>query len=139
MEETKKTTQQPTDPTPGDEGGQGGEKSFTQEEVNRIVQERLAKERAKLENPTEREKELAARESLLSCKEHLMESAAPSVFLDVLDTGDPDKFKTALEKLRKAGVWTPLAMKTGLSHQGAHEVGGGVDEKIADAFKPKRR
>ena len=45
----------------------GTEKTFTQEEVNNIVQERLARERAKNEpTPAElREKELTARENTL--------------------------------------------------------------------------
>lgn len=38
--------QQPTTPTPEENGGQGG-KMFTQDEVNRIVSDRLARERAK--------------------------------------------------------------------------------------------
>lgn len=38
--------QQPTTPTPEENGGQGG-KLFTQDEVNRIVSDRLARERAK--------------------------------------------------------------------------------------------
>ena len=41
--------QQPTTPTPEASGGQGGERTFTQEEVNRIVADRLARERAKAE------------------------------------------------------------------------------------------
>lgn len=133
------TEQQPANSTPEANGGQGGEKMFTQEELNRIVSDRLAKERTKLENPTEREKALAARETLLTCKERLLEQNAPAVFLDVLDTSDPDKFMAAVEKLRDAGAWGQKPMKDGLSHQNAHAVGGGMDGQISDAFKPKRR
>lgn len=39
---------QPDNSTPEENGGQG-EKTFTQEEVNRIISERLARERAKNE------------------------------------------------------------------------------------------
>lgn len=39
--------QQPTTPTPEASGGQGKGRTFTQEEVNRIVADRLAREKAK--------------------------------------------------------------------------------------------
>lgn len=140
------TTQQPNnDPTPGASGGQGSEKMFSQEDVNRIVSDRLAKERAKLGSPTEREQELNARESRLSCREYLMESKAPAVLLDVLDTSDLEKFKEAVAKLQEAGLqfgnYTPSGrpMRTSMNHQNHTEVGGGIDDQIADAFKPKRR
>lgn len=37
--------QRPTTPTPEASGDQGGERMFTQDDVNRIVSERLARER----------------------------------------------------------------------------------------------
>ena len=63
--------QQPTEPTPGATGGQGSERTFTQEEVNRIVADRLARERAKSEPSLadEREQALKAREAKLDCRE----------------------------------------------------------------------
>ena len=49
-EEIKTTnTEQPTTPTPEASGGQG-EKMFTQDEVNRIVSERLAREKRRSES-----------------------------------------------------------------------------------------
>ena len=65
---TQQQTQQ--DPTPGAKGG----RTFTQDDVNRIVSERLAHEREKLQasaRDTEREKALAAREARLDCREYL--------------------------------------------------------------------
>ena len=52
-EETKNTNtgEQSTNSTPEANGGHGGEKMFTQEDVNRIIAERLAKERAKGQPP----------------------------------------------------------------------------------------
>ena len=68
------TEQQPTNSTPEEKaGGQGGGKMFTQEDVNRIVAERLAKERAKGQ-PTvanQREQELSIREQALECRDFL--------------------------------------------------------------------
>ena len=70
MSEEINTQQQQTqqDPTPGAKGG----RTFTQDDVNRIVSERLAHEREKLQasaKDTEREKALAAREARLDCRE----------------------------------------------------------------------
>ncbi len=65
--------QQPTTPTPEASGGQGKGRTFTQEEVNRIVADRLAREKAKAEpSPAdEREQALKAREAKLDCREYL--------------------------------------------------------------------
>ena len=139
------TEQQPATLTPEAEGGQGGERTFTQEEVNRIVQERLTKERSKQESPSDRERELSAREARLTCKEYLLETGAAAVYLDVLDTSDPEKFKENVEKLKAANVprRTGMSMsasspyRTGMTHQYGGE--GPGDDAIADAFKPKRR
>lgn len=54
---------------PEDHGGSG--KLFTQEEVNRIVSERLARERAK-QTPDPALQDLEARENRLKCREYLM-------------------------------------------------------------------
>ena len=79
----------------------GTEKTFTQEEVNNIVQERLARERAKNEpTPAElREKELTARENKMSCKEYIAEQKYPSELLDLFDTTDTEQFKGNVEKM----------------------------------------
>lgn len=106
MEETTPIIEQPTQqPTtqPADNGKQGsGERLFTQEEVNNIVRDRLAKDRAKRApaEPTEAEKReaaLTARESRLSCREHLLDNGLPSSLLDAFDTSDVDKFKKAVD------------------------------------------
>lgn len=64
------TQQQTTTPTPEDSGGAG--RMFTQDEVNRIVSDRLAREREKLTQQTaidEREKALREREQAFEAKE----------------------------------------------------------------------
>lgn len=134
--------QQPTTPAPEASGGQGGERTFTQEEVNRIVADRLARERAKAEpSPAdEREQALKAREAKLDCREYLDAQGYPAALLDVLDSSDTAKFKASVDKLVKAfpaliGVQRPTfeGWKPG---EGSQLSGGGPDP-IAAAFKPK--
>ncbi|WP_310605079.1 capsid assembly scaffolding protein Gp46 family protein [Anaerosporobacter sp.] len=74
-----------------------GDKTFTQEDVNRIVGERLAKEKAKTNNDTEiskREQELEQRELRLTAKEVLIEKELPVQLLDALNCTD----KKTMEK-----------------------------------------
>ncbi|MDE7002940.1 MAG: hypothetical protein K2P08_00785 [Oscillospiraceae bacterium] len=67
------TEQQPeTTPTPEASGGQG-EKLFTQADLDRIIGERLSRERAKAEPSLgdAREADLKAREAQMDCREYL--------------------------------------------------------------------
>lgn len=105
MDENKNQsgTQQP-DVQPAGNGEQGEGKLFTQAEVNDIIRDRLARERAKNvpQEPTEEEKrakELSIRENRLSCREYVMENHLPAEILDVLDTSDHEKFIKNAEKL----------------------------------------
>ncbi len=100
-EETRNTEQQPTNSTPEASGGTGTERTFTQEEVNRIVSERLAREREKMapSEADQREKELTAREAALACKEYINAKGYPAALLEVLDTSDAERFKGAVKKL----------------------------------------
>ncbi len=135
--------QQSTTPTPEASGGQGGERTFTQEEVNRIVSERLARDRADRAKPSpedEREQALKVREARLDCREYLDTQGYPAALLDVLDSSDTAKFKSAVEKLVKAfptliGAQQPTfaGWKPG---EGTRRGGTGPDP-IAAAFKPK--
>lgn len=134
---TQQQTQQ--DPTPGAKGG----RTFTQDEVNRIVSERLAHEREKLQasaKDSEREKALAAREARLDCREYLDTKGYPAALLDVLDSSDTARFKASVEKLVKAfpaliGAQRPTfeGWKPGESTRR----GGAAPDPIAAAFKPK--
>ena len=78
--------------------GQGtGEKTFTQDDVNRIVQESLAKEKAKNSGEADfakREQELAQRELHMTAKELLSEKGLPMQLFDALNCTD----KETLEK-----------------------------------------
>lgn len=109
---------------PVDNGTSSDEKKFSQREVNEIIRVRLERERAKLQpkEPTEAEimqqeaeqkqKELDARESRLTCKAYLLDSGYPSELLDVLDTSDPDAFKdralTVMGMIKAAKEPAPL-------------------------------
>lgn len=88
-------------PTPEASGAQGSERTFTQEEVNRIVSERLARERAKTEPSAEdaREADLKAREARMDCREYISAAGFPEALLDLFDTSDAEKFKAAVQRL----------------------------------------
>ena len=92
--------------TPPEGNGAAG-KTFTQEEVNKIVSDRLARERAKQEpqiDPAElarREKDLVARENLQTCAEYIKEKGLDAGLLDILDTSEPEGFKKTVEALLK--------------------------------------
>jgi len=98
--------QQPTT-QPADKGKQGNERTFTQAEVDKIIKERLERDRAKRRAPAEpseaekKEAELTAKENRLTCREHLLGSGLPSSLLDVLDTSNPQKFKSALDAVSR--------------------------------------
>ena len=131
---TQQQTQTQQDPTPGAKGG----RTFTQDDVNRIVSERLAHEREKLQasaKDTEREKALAAREARLDCRE----------YLDAQGSSDTDKFKAAVDKLVKAfPAITGSGSTTPRQYVGWHpgersapKDGSGGPDPIRAAFKPK--
>jgi len=91
-----------TQPEGNGEQKNQNERKFSQEDVNRIVKERLERERAKAAEPSpeiqQRLDELDAREKKIICKEHLIESNLPSDLLDVFDTSDPEEFKCKVAK-----------------------------------------
>lgn len=97
------TEQQPTT-QPADNGNQGSERMFTQSEVNQIVKERLARERAKNTppEPTEEEKQqqameqrmkdLSTRENRFECRSYVADRRLPAELLDLFDTSDFNEF-----------------------------------------------
>ena len=125
---------------PAGTGEPAAGKTFTQDEVNRIVSERLARERAKAEPSAEnkKEQELAARENALTCKEFIAEGKYPAVMLEVFDTTDAEKFKGSVKKLVEAfphlvdrGDRPKITVSSGAEH------GKGVADPFANIFKPK--
>lgn len=124
---------------PGANGGTGG-KTFNQEEVNRIVSERLAREREKLPKDDEREQALKAREARLDCRDYLDSKKYPAAILDVLDCSDVEKFKTAADAIVGKFPYIVGGDSTGgkCPQFSSPDVGtmprGETD--LADAFKP---
>ena len=94
-----------TSTQPEGNGTQNTEKTFTQEEVNKIISERLARERAKVEEnknsaDAQRAADLTARESRLSCKEYLLDNGYSTELLDCVDTSNVEEFKNKIQKLQ---------------------------------------
>ena len=85
--------------------GQGtGEKTFTQDDVNRIVQERLAKEKAKNGGDTDfakREQELAQRELHMSAKELLSEKGLPVQLSDALNCTSKETLEKSIATIER--------------------------------------
>ena len=78
-----------------------GETTFTQEQVNKIVSDRLAREKVKSEAAlAEREQQLAQRELLLTAKEKLAENALPVELLDALNVSSPEAMEKAITTLK---------------------------------------
>lgn len=129
--EFEKTTQ------PEDNGTQN-ERLFTQEEVNKIVSDRLERDRAKrtsaaANDELQKAAELKAWESRLTCKEYLIENGYAPELLDCVDTSDVESFKNKIEKIQsiprtKAHTPQPYCPERG-------DRSGGV---IAEPFKSKK-
>lgn len=105
------------------------EKTFTQEQLDAVVKERLAKEKAKYGAAlAEKEKELAAREFKLKARETLIEKGISVDLLDAMNTSSPEAFERSLSileakiktaprqaarrpKSAQAGRMTPIAAR----------------------------
>lgn len=89
----------------GTEGNQG-ERTFTQEDVNRIVQERLAKEKSKGtgnagDELEKRAAELDLRERKLTAREKLRENGLPDYLVDALNMNTDEAFQKSMEAILK--------------------------------------
>lgn len=140
MEENTMNTQN------GENGTQQGTKTFTQEEVNRIVQERLARVKAepsgKEEELNNREKELNARELKLTAKETFSEKGLPAELLDILDYSDETKMNEHIGILEKTyGTRQDVKIHGGKPYTGGYSpVRGGTPtyDPIREAMGLKR-
>lgn len=82
--------------TPADNKGE--QKTFTQDDVNRIVQDRLAKDRAKAsEELGKREQELNDREFRLNSRQKLIDRGYPESIMDALNCSSEEAFNKALD------------------------------------------
>lgn len=77
-------------------------KTFTQEELNTIVQDRLAKEKAKYEKQiADIQRDVVLREKKLQAKEKLSEKGLPAELIDLVRLDNDEAFDTSLELLEK--------------------------------------
>lgn len=78
----------------------GGQKTFNQDQVNTIVQERLARDREKqAEELGKREQELLQREFRLNSRQKLIDRGYPENLMDALNLSDEKSFDKALDLL----------------------------------------
>lgn len=83
------------------EGMQQG-KTVTQDDVNRIVQDRLAKEKGKVDAEiAKRTAELDKRERRMNAVQKLRDSGLPDYLVDALNMDTDEAFEQSLEAIRK--------------------------------------
>ena len=84
----------------GDTTPKEGGKTFTQEQVNNIVRDRLSKERDKLSTDlVQRERELTEREFVYKARDILTERKLPLELLDALNAPDLETLEKSLSLL----------------------------------------
>lgn len=106
----------------GGGSGSGGEKTFTQDEVNRIVEERLKRERSKFSDYDDLKAKAAEADKSKSDVQKLTEAV--------------DQLKNDLGEERKQSKRSEVARRTGLSMAKVERLQGDtVDEMLADAEK----
>ena len=129
------TQQQHTQPA---ENGAG--KMFTQDEVNKIVSNRLARDResrATQQQNDERESALKAREAKFDCREYVTEQKYPVELLELLDTSDVDKFKETVEKLSDLFCYKRPRFADSPKFTSTNRSNAPVNDPLRDAFKPQ--
>lgn len=99
MEDNKNTS---TEGAQTSTEGTQGERLFTQEDVDRIVQGRLAKEKSKGNGDDELNKraaELDLRERKLTAREKLRENGLPDYLADALNMNTDEDFQKSMEAI----------------------------------------
>lgn len=116
-------------------------KTFTQEDVNRIVQERLAKEKSKGNGDDELNKraaELDLRERKLTAREKLRENGLPDYLVDALNMNTDEDFQKSMEAILKmkgeTGNNEPKPIKRGHLIGMVQSMGTKVDDPTRVAF-----
>lgn len=126
-----------------DNNTQNAGKMFTQEDVNRIVQERLSKERAKGNAEQEaalaqREKDLQAREFIMTAKESISKAGLPAEMFDVLDKSSPEAFEKALSVasglMKNVNSPSPAAHMPQFTRQMTNNSSGKAFDYLREAF-----
>lgn len=149
---TPNTNQQQTTPP---EGNGAAGKMFTQDEVNSIVKDRLARERAKGQTSTTTEdmdaekaqleagrKQLQEERNTFGCERYCKENGLDPKLVELIGSRDPEEFKATAEALRKvfAAAETASAapaavrLNSGMEHGSTGNFGSEPDG--AQFFKP---
>lgn len=118
------------------------EKTFTQDEVNRIVSERLSRDRVKtVTDLDKREKELLSRELALTAKEKLAESGLPKDLADILKYSDEKTLDAAIDAIKKLTPKMPKGLKVleNRLSEGTNEPGDTTSLAIKKAFGLDRK
>lgn len=121
--------------TEGTQTGTEG-KTFTQEDVNRIVQERLAKAKGKgNEELDKKEAELDKRERRMNAIDELRKNDLPDYLVDALNMESEEAFQQSMEAVKKMkgeSTGAPGAI-IGRGNPIGTVINGGGDE-LRDAF-----
>ena len=141
MSEEIKNNEPQQQTQPADNGTGEGEKMFTQDDVNRIVSDRLARDResrSTQQQNEEKENELKAREAKLDCREFVKDEEYPEALLDILDTSSVDKFKETVEKLADLfGYKRPRFVNNPKFTSSTGKHAQVENDPIRNAFKPE--
>ena len=151
MEETKEAAQvsEPAADTPAAEAEKPADsgKLFTQEEVNRIIKERLSRQKIKANEDQEaeyknksddlakRETDLKAKETRFQCKEYLFSKGYSNELLEILDTNDFESFKKKADKVNALQHSQRVAPISVTSEKITNETGAGFAKGLK--HKPK--
>lgn len=96
--------------------GEQEERTFSQQEVDEIVKNRLARERKKAgtgeDARSDKEKSLEARELRLMAREKLLDTGMPSKLADILKYTDEESLDAALAVIKELNLNNSKAPKT---------------------------
>ena len=130
MEELQNTS------TEGTKTGAEG-KTFTQNDVNRIVHERLAKEKGKInEDFDKRVAELDMRERKMNAVQKLRENGLPDYLVEALNMETDETFQKSMEAIKRMKGESPDAAGTVIVGKGnpIGTVTKGNEDRLRDAF-----
>ena len=112
-------------------GTEGAGRTFTQEDVNRIVQERLAKEKGKgNEDLDKRAAELDKRERRMNAVQKLRDNQLPDYLVDALNMDTDEAFEQSLNAIIKMRGETAEGVKNTTGKQATGEVILGIGNPI---------
>lgn len=128
---------------PAGQQGEHEERTFTQQEVDEIVKNRLARERKRAgsgeDTRSDRERSLDERELHLMARERLFDEGMPSELADILKYTDEESLGAALGVIKglNLGSEAPKAKSWGQRHSA--ESRNGEDLKIRNAMGLNRK